>query len=366
MIQTKSIAHGILLAIVALLNATANAEDATLQVTTQSGWTIYSPTSGSGYRYGPTSIINSDGSIDMWTAGPGTTPNGWDSIYYRHSTDGGKTWSADIIALTPTIGAADNYSTCDPGVVKIGNYYYIGYTSTQNSSGTQNEVYLARSTSPSGGFKKWTGSGWGSNPTSIIKFTGSSSDWGAGEPSFVVKGDTIYAYYSWITSSGWQTRVATASASDDNWAADLTYQGVALSHPSTTSDSLDVKYCDALGKFIGIDVSDRFSATNSIHFWVSDDGLTFTSAETILGDTLSTQNWAHNAGLSGTPDGHLDLSENNFIAYAYSQNDTTSWGDWATYLNPITVVPEPSTAVLLGIAVVLLPGTLALKRAIRR
>ena len=42
-----------------------------LQVNNSSGWQIYP---GGGYRYGPSIIINSDNSIDMWLSAPGTKP----------------------------------------------------------------------------------------------------------------------------------------------------------------------------------------------------------------------------------------------------------------------------------------------------
>ena len=97
------------------------------------GVDIYSPSEGEkfGYRYGPTILVNADGSIDAYFAAPGTMDE-WDWILYRHSPDGGKTWTDEKAVLKPTPDSADFYSCCDPGVVKIGEYYYIGYTSTTN------------------------------------------------------------------------------------------------------------------------------------------------------------------------------------------------------------------------------------------
>ena len=118
-------------------------------------------------------------------------------------------------------------------------------------------------------------------------------------------------------------------------------------------DSTDVKYIDAYHKFIGVGVGDRFSSSSYLHIWESLDGLTFTSSDQV---TANTQDYAHNAGISGTADGHLDISDNNFIAYAYSQSDGISWGVWNTYLNPITIVPEPGALLMLcSGAFVLLP-----------
>jgi hypothetical protein len=48
--------------------------------------------------------------------------------------------------------------------------------------------------------------------------------------------------------------------------------------------------------------------------------------------------WCHNAGLSGTPEGHLDLSQTNFVAYAFSNQPKVNWGFWYTEMQPITIV----------------------------
>ncbi|HWV64975.1 hypothetical protein [Chitinophaga sp.] len=72
----------------------------------------------------------------------------WDQIAYRHSTDEGNTWTTDSMVLKPTEGTRDQLSVCDPGVIKSGSYYYIGYTSTENTAGVFNHAYVARSLSP--------------------------------------------------------------------------------------------------------------------------------------------------------------------------------------------------------------------------
>ena len=346
-----------IIAIVAMVvAATPDRVDAgALGLDVEPGWAMFSPyDSDHTYRYGPTSIINADGSIDMWMSSNPSSAGGWDSIRYRRSVDHGLSWLPETVALQPTPGANDALSTCDPGVLKSGNYYYLAYTSTLYSNATRNEVYVARSTSPSGGFEKWNGTGWGGNPEAFIEFTGPADQPGAGEPSLVLKDGTIYIYYTWnsVDSSGQtihETRVSTASASDANWPATVAYRGVAASRSvASDEDSMDVKYVDAYHKFIGLTVSSRFSPDSSIHVWESDDGLTFNSSAYVQENT---QDWAHNIGLSGTADGHWDVGQNNFVAYAYSADDTVSWGWWHTSFNPVTVtyVPEPGEPVLLGV-----------------
>jgi len=169
-----------------------------------------------GYRYGPSMILNKDGSIDAWFAsnGPGDII---DLVSYKRLYEGGKTCTKETIALKPTPESLDEMWTCDPGVIKIGEYYYIGYTTTADSRGVDNDVCVARSNNPGGPFlEKWTGSGWGIEPAPLIEYIDNPERFGTGEPSFVLMGDTLYIYYSWVNDNGTATRVATADASDEN------------------------------------------------------------------------------------------------------------------------------------------------------
>ena len=299
-----------------------------MQVTGYPGWDIYAPPTWEdwGYRYGPSIIINADGSIDAWFSSP-PGGEGWDWIRHKRSTDGGLTWGLERAVLKPTPGSSDWLSCCDPGVIQFGGHYYIGYTSVDNVEGVHNNVFVARSTSATGPFEKWNGSGWGGDPQPFIVYAGPPDAWGSGEPSFVVKGGTLYIYYSWDN----QTRVATAPASDPNWPGSLTHHGVAITR-AAGEDSTDLKYIDALGKFIGVAVGSRFSESSYLHVWESANGLTFAPVDEV---TDNLQIWAHNVGISGTPEGHVDLGDDNFIAYAYSKEGGVSWGYWHTHMNPI-------------------------------
>lgn len=321
---------------------------------TSNGWTIFTRDSNASadYRYGPAIIINSDGSIDMWTSSPPVTAGSWDTIRYRRSTDGGHTWTSDVIALQPTAGSDDALSTCDPGVIKFGGYYYIGYTSTLGTSlgGTNNEVYVARSANPAGPYEKWNGSGWGGAPKAFIKYTGSDIyDYGAGEPSFTIKGNTLYVYYTWFgrdsstTVMHNETRVATvdigpSGTSDPNWPAHLTYHAAPAIErgKSWDMDSTDHKYVPAWDKFIAVESADRMSASSYIRIFESDDGLTYRLATLPKNDIKI---GAHNAGISGNEKGQFDPSNPlNFISYAYGYTDSHNLKfGWSTAVNPITL-----------------------------
>jgi len=254
----------------------------------------------------------------------------WDVTRYKNSTDGGHTWSQESIVMKPSPGTKDAMSVCDPGAIKIGAYYYIGYTSTIDTRGTDNDLYICRSTSPSGPYEKWNGTGWGGAPQPMITYTDSPDSFGSGEPSFVLKDGTIYIYYSWNNQTGSSTRVATALSSNANWPGSLTQKGTALTKDGG-SDHLDVKYIDAYGKFFGVCTANRLTATSYVALYESVDGITFVPSKT-ASLTQNIKAYCHNAGISGDQSGHIDLTKNNFIAYAYGPN----WANWNTFLNPIT------------------------------
>jgi len=293
------------------------------KITADTGWNIFTNV-GADYRYGPSFIINDDGSIDMWTASPGSG-GPWDFIRHKKSTDGGLTWAAETIALSPTPGSADRLSTCDPGVIKFGGYYYIGYTSIPDE--VDNDVFVARSTSPTGPYDKWNGSGWGGNPQPIIEYT-DPCGFGAGEPSFVVKDGTLYIYYTWSGVYP-NVRLATADASNPNWPSAMTFHGTVFTK-SIGSDSVDVKYAPAVDKFIAVNTAKRLSEDSYVQVWTSSDGLTFTITDWTLTNILP---YCHNMGISGDEVGHINSGEQHFIAYAYGPD----WGQWSTHLSPVTI-----------------------------
>ena len=294
------------------------------------GHDIYNPPADSaGYRYGPSMIINADGSIDAYLSAPGIRSE-WDWIMYRHSPDGGKTWTEEKAVLQPTADSVDFYSCCDPGVVKFGDYYYIGYTSTTNENGTDNCVFVARSKNPDGPFEKWNGNGWGGKPEPIVVFTGDPDTYGAGEPALVELNGTLYIYYTWKDKGINQTRLCTADATDENWPATMQDKGVAINHTYNMSslDSADVKYVEDFGKFIAVVTCDRFTTDSFIGLYVSDDGLTFKESSAAK---LNISHCCHNCGITSRPDGHIRLSDGVYLAYAYGDE----WAYWPTRMNKV-------------------------------
>ena len=294
------------------------------------------PAEGGGYRYGPSMILNTDGSLDVWCAtdGPGDIS---DLVGYFRLYEGGKRKSAEKIALKPTGGGWDDLSTCDPGVIKFGGYYYIGYTTTLDKRGLDNDICVARSKNPDGPYEKWTGSGWGAEPVPLIEYTDNPDYWGAGEPSFVLMGDKLYIFYSWNTT-GATTHLAIADATDENWPATLEYKGEVIPD-KIGGDSADVKYLDEYGRFIAVYTEKRFSPDSYVAVWESFDGLNFRRCGIIKNNTAA---HLHNCGISGRADGHIGAGDPVYLGYAYGD-----WGPigWSTRLHEIklSLADAPNT-----------------------
>ena len=288
----------------------------------EEGYDIYKP-GGRGYRYGPSIMYYEDGTMDMWMAANGNNAE-WDWITYRHYD--GQNWSNEEVVLRPTPNSMDHYSTCDPGAVYFNGYYYLGYTSTENSfnGGVENCGYVARSVNPNGPFEKWNGEGWGGNPKPIIVYDLNDSFWGAGEISFVIAGDKLYCYYSWISSEGNFTKLAVADLCE-NWPLTLDDKGVVI-EKEASQDSCDVVYNEEHDRFLAVCVHDRFSDVSRIAVYESKDGYNFSEY------TIVRQNFyqhSHNMGISKLPNGHIELGNHLFIGYAYGDGPNNPWGRWS-------------------------------------
>ncbi len=298
---------------------------------------IYAPAKKQNYvyRYGPTLIRNADGSIDAFFSAPGIFDE-WDYIFYRHSPDGGKSWTSEKSVLAPTPDSPDFYSCCDPAIVKFGNYYYLAYTSTIAEGGVDNNVFVARSKNLDGPYEKWNGNGWGGKPESIIEYTGDPETYGAGEPSMVIVNNKLYIYYTWRDGELNQTRVSVADALDENWPETLEYKGIAIDHVEGDTDSADVKFIDDYGKFIAVSTASRFTTDSYIKVYMSNDGLSFEKSYYLKTNTIHN---LHNCGITSRENGHIRLSDNIYLSYAYGEE----FGTWATRIQEVklSLTDEP-------------------------
>ncbi|MBQ4206739.1 MAG: hypothetical protein II621_00370, partial [Clostridia bacterium] len=297
---------------------------------TDSGWDTYKPGRVyGGYRYGPSMILNEDGSIDLWSAANGTY-GFWDAIAYTRLYKDGKIRGKETFVVKPTPGSQDDLSCCDPGVIKFGGYYYVGYTSTMDERGVDNDVYVARSKKPGGPYEKWDGKGWGGDPVPLLDWQGDPNVGGAMEPAFVLMGDTLYIYSNW----GGPVLVSTADATDENWPATVVMRGEAI--PDTygdigdVGDSKDVKYVDAFGRFVAVCTTRRFSDESYVSVWESFDGLTFRPSGFVKTNTARK---LHNCGISGRSDGHICEGDPVYLSYGYGPG----WGTWGTRMHHVTL-----------------------------
>ncbi|MBR4720034.1 MAG: exo-alpha-sialidase [Lachnospiraceae bacterium] len=317
-----------------------------------SGWDVFSPSTAClpDYRYGPSMMLNNDGSIDAWFSAPGDGYNEFDWITYRHSDDGGETWSSEKVAISPSPCSPDALSTCDPDVFYYDGYYYLGYTSTINrrSKGICNSVFLARSVNPDGPYEKWDGSGWGGSPVPIVYFDSIEIGWGCGEPSFVVVDDTVYVYstkdsYSGVPDRVRVTEVRTADITDPDWPGKLEFQGYAGIRNDTgedseyryrDSDSWDVAYIEESQKFVAVSTNRRFKQNSSILYYESNDGIMFERVSELNTNVVAR---CHNCGIMADGSGHIKKDDAMMIGYAYGGSSGSRWGVWSTRFAPLII-----------------------------
>lgn len=255
----------------------------------------------------------------------------WDQVAYRRSMDNGITWSEDRMVLKPTEYSRDQLSVCDPGAAKWGGFYYLGYTSTEDVRGTDNHVYVCRSSSPEGPWEKWNGTGWGGAPQPVISYTDGPDYFGAGEPCMVIKNDTLYFYYSWNAgeSKSTTTRLATVSAKEPNWPLKLKDRGTVINKSGiVAADHCDVKYRDDLKKFQAIHTASRMTSASYVVLWESVDGINFKKVAEIR-DKLNP--FLHNCGWSGDETGHINPEKQQYISYSYG----STWANWKTAWHPL-------------------------------
>ena len=318
------------------------------------GWQIYP---GQGYRYGPSIIANADGSLDMWFAASCYDGKHWDQIRYRHSPDGGRTWTKpdDEVVITPTDDSPDKCSCCDPGAIRFGGYYYVGYTAVDTKDGSSNHVFIARSKSPGGPYEKWNGKGWGGSaagngagsasgggpPAVFLRYTGDPKQWGCGEPSFVFKDGKLYVFYTWNDGKLFTNLAVCNDPSAEDWPAHMILKGHVVRHSDYAEDSLDVKYVDSLKRFVAVATNNRIFTLNAdVSVWQSADGVSWTRTP-FRG--VRVQTGAHNMGISGNETGHIDGKTKPFISYSYGWpgKDFTGqdfgWANWATYIDPVAI-----------------------------
>ena len=322
---------------------------------TDEGVDAFSPRKGYSfdYRYGPSLLLDDNGGIDAYFASRGDTGNELDWITYKHSDDGGETWSEEKVVLCPTPLSRDELSVCDPDVFFYDGYYYMGYTATLDTTGQGivNSVFLARSKNPDGPFEKWDGKGWSGDPEPVIYYDGVWNGWGTGEPSFVVLDDKLFVYstrdaYDADNNRIKATEVHIADITDENWPAHLEFAGYAVIRTDTVgeeseadytyddSDSWDVAYIEEYEKFVAISTNRRFANDSCLLYYESNDGVYF---ERVSELNTNVYCGCHNAGIMSDGMGHIKEGDPVKIGYAYNGSNSSSWGIWAARIAPVSV-----------------------------
>lgn len=311
-----------------------------------SGWDVFTPATGDhpDYRFNPSIMLQEDGGIDAWFSAPGDGYREYDYISYKHSDDGGHTWSEEKIVLCPTPNSPDALSVCDPDVFYYDGYYYIGYSSTINKKekGLCNSLFLARSKQPDGPFEKWNGNGWGGLPAPFIYFDGVDIGWGCGEPSFVILDHTLYVYttkdsFSPDPKRVRLTEVYSVRMNGELWPADVVYRGVAADRSDTEdgeegyryqdADCWDVAYVEDAEKFIAIGTNRRFLNNSCLVYYESTDGVHYERVSELNTNIIMR---CHNCGIMSDASGHIKPGDPMIIGYAYSGSNHRAWGVWGT------------------------------------
>ena len=331
---------------------------------TGKGYDVFTPARGAGYdyHYGPSILLNDDGSMDAWFSSPGDGSQELDWIIYLHSDDKGETWTDEKIVLSPTPNSKDAMSVCDPDVFYYDGYYYIGYTSTIDPTGQGfcNNVFIARSENPDGPFLKWDGKGWGGPPEPLVCYDGAWNGWGVGEPSFVLLGDMLYVYTTRDAcaedaSRVRSTEVRTARLDDESWPNDLKFKGYAVIRTDTPKDpgagstsskyngeeyiysdcdSWDVAYVEEYEKFVAVCTNRRFKSGSCLLYYDSNDGVYFERISELNENVIC---GCHNCGILSDGSGHIKKGDPAMAGYAYAGKGGSSWGVWATRFAELSI-----------------------------
>ena len=298
------------------------------------------------YAYAP-SIISANGQLHAYfcSTGSGSAVD-WDHIRHSVSSDGGSSWSApdDLLQSNPVERA-----NCDPSIVRFdrgdGPYYYLYYGGS--AANIQGLNFVARSSSPSGPFLKYTDRGtWERQPADShaiiwpIKNGGpdSAGVYGSGQPSVVVKNGKMWMWHN-DTSAQLPTQVNQIylRTSTDG----LTWTGPQATN--VTTPSIDVKYDAASDQFAMFEILDEHSASSRLAIRTSDDGVTWTDP-TVICDVGCFPKWANNVGASGDDQGHLIAGQQTVVSFGAPYNLAPTydndcaksaapycWGYWSLY-----------------------------------
>jgi hypothetical protein len=324
------------------------------------GSDLYTPAKVAGYRVSPDPVI-SGARTWVLTCGP-DEPGGPDLIWAAptgEAPNGGRVVLGENKALLPETTGPDSGGVCDPSVAKIGAYYYLTYTGV---SGSDRQVFVARSSSIEGPYAKWGGTSWGTGtPQPIARFGDPNAS--ASGPSLVVRDNTAYLFFNTrVGGATYQTLLSTSvigtqPSDQDTWFLRLRQPVVAIEHPESYPGldcvgnrwpaDTDVKYDAKTSRYVAL-TTDQEYPHSVLQAYDSADGLKFTKSVITRGDY---HQGARTPGLLADATGTIRVGAPTGIAYAYSSTcgqSSVRWSGTTQALLPTGAVSGQIDGALVG------------------
>lgn len=312
---------------------------------------------GHKYAYGP-AIIRVGGVPYVYYCGLGT-PHGWDSVRYAPLNQSGGLTAAPQVILR-TSGGESESAVCDPSIVRwqapgdAQPYFYLFYTGHVSSVGSA--VFVARSSTLEGPFRKWTtNETWAENPPNpspvvLPSVPQPSQFYGAGQQTVVVdpSGQELVMWYQDDTTCGAAPcrRILKRTSADPTLWNSAPVQ--AYVPQLGGAESADVKYDQAAGGYVMFSIGDEHGVNSYLQRRSSPNGIDWSQPEGLCVSACF-PNWTHNVGAEGGPGGTLLAS--TLIAYGapydlsplYNNNCVLAplncWGYWDLYASRLTYSP---------------------------
>lgn len=310
-------------------------------------WAKVGGQNGGGYAYAPT-IMMYGGEYHLWACNFDGVHLG-DSVGYSHSSDGANWATPTTVLYMPSVNQGSLEHTCDPSVVRFKppgsntTYFYLFYSSLLYGTGTINSV--ARSASIGGPFKHYMGgdpnndSNWVQDPGSTHPFViqkpntpcGSTPNcYGLGEPSVVVRGDTLHMWYNLANDPDAKKVGVYHATSKDG----ITW--LSPTHTNYPSQSVDVKWDPASQQYVMFGLQKDYSTAVEFQTKVSKDGNTWTA----LGTPVQIPDYSAEFGVSGDERGYLHGGKILFgfaAPYNLMGNTACVGGQCELFVSPLDV-----------------------------
>ena len=289
------------------------------------------------YAYAPTILRTGRGYEMIFCSNPGV-PGPIDWLRWSSSEDG-LSWEPPRVLVTVSAPATER-AACDPSLVRYaaptdeGRYYYLFYSGAPEN--VQTAMFVARARRLSGPYEKWTGERWeidAPEPKPIILPVKPRRDgtnfYGAGEQSVVVRDGTLWSWFNDDTTcddAPCNRLFLSRSQDPTNWPERIATNIEGLG-------SVDVKYDAGLGEFLLYGIADPHSAASRLVRRRSTDGIAWSEPET-LAAAGTFPLFAHNVGISGDDQGHVQRGE---VLVAFGATDPANiacglcWGRWDLY-----------------------------------